>query len=177
MISSILKHLNDGGVIVHPTDTVFAISSLASSSAGYKKIYELKKRDFNKPLGVLLKEINDIENFTSLPMEEVKKMQTFLESGGTLLLPIHSNLPKHLLDQSDFIGVRIPNHKQTKELIEHLGPLIATSANISGEPPITNAKEAISLFPDCMILDGTLGSNTPSTILKYSPEGYSILRS
>ena len=96
--------------------------------------------------------------------------------GGTLLLPVNLKLPQHLLDQSECIGIRIPNHEQTKELIREVGPLIATSANLSGQDPITNSEDAKKPFPEAMILDGLLRSNKPSTILKYSPTGYILFR-
>ena len=176
MYLSILHHLTTDGVIIHPTDTVFAISCSVFSKKGYDKIYELKKREFKKPLGVLLKHINDIENFTTLSLENLKEMIPFIKTGGTLLLPVHSNLPQHLLSQSDYIGVRIPNHEQTKELIREVGPLIATSANLSGEKPITTFQEARVLFPESMIIEGVLGSNKHSTILKYTPLGYVTVR-
>ena len=176
MILSISHHLSGGGVIIHPTDTVFAISCSVFSKKGYEKIYELKRREFKKPLGVLLKDINDIENFTTLSLEDLQEMIPFIKTGGTLLLPVKSNLPQHLLAQSDYIGVRIPNHEETKELIKEVGPLIATSANLSGEEPITTSQEARVLFPETMIIEGVLGSNKPSTILKYTPLGYVTVR-
>lgn len=176
MFLSIPSHLSEGGVIIHPTDTVFAISCSVFSKKGYDKIYELKKREFKKPLGVLLKDISDIENFTNISLESLAEMIPFIKSGGTLLLPVNPCLPQHLLAQSDCIGVRIPNHEQTKELIKEVGPLIATSANLSGEDPITTSEEAKALFPEAMIIEGVLGSNKPSKILKHTPNGYVLVR-
>jgi L-threonylcarbamoyladenylate synthase len=174
---SIQSYLKNGGVLLHPTDTVFALSCSIDSEKGYHKIYELKKRGFKKPLGILLSSIEEISNFTTLNQDEIEKMHPFLKEGNTLLLPIHRQLPKHLLAQSEFIGVRVPNHLQTKELIQTVGPLVATSANISGQEPITSTEQAKVLFTDIHILEGQLGSNKPSTILKYTPDGYVLIRS
>lgn len=165
-------------VIIHPTDTVTGIAGLFHSKKAYDKIYSLKQRSFTKPLGILLHQIKDISLFSNVPLKEIEHLFDLLDQGMTILLPRKNDLPDHLLKQSEKIALRIPNHKEIKELIEITGPLICTSANLSGNDPIITVKEAFASFQiEVPFLEGPINSqNTPSTILEYNNGCYTELR-
>ncbi|MCH9621464.1 MAG: Threonylcarbamoyl-AMP synthase [Chlamydiia bacterium] len=169
--------LKNDEVIIHPTDTVYGISGLYSSEIAYKKIYSIKNRSFNKPLGVLISSLSQIPTFTDVALDEIKTVIPFLNQGMTILLKLKQSAPSHLKKQSDFIGLRIPQHPETQNLINITGPLICTSANLSGENPITSKDEARKFFQGVFILNGeSPKSHTPSTIIKYEDGKYTLIR-
>lgn len=162
-------------VLIHPTDTVFGISGRYDSLKAYNKIYSLKERSFDKPLAVLISDFSQIKLFTDVKLQDLETIAPFLSRGMTILLPRKENLPKHLVQQSEFIGLRIPQHKESLELIRKVGPLICTSANISGEDTIKTYET--SVFKDVFTLKGALPKkHIPSTILLFGKCGYTLIR-
>lgn len=170
--------LASNGIVLHPTDTVFGISGLYSSKIAYDLIYSTKKRPIKKPLGLLISCIDDIKKFSLISLSCIKPIFPLLEQGMTILLPVKDSLPKHLTSQSDFVGIRIPNHKQTKDLIKLAGPLISTSANLSGNAAITSYREdCSSLGEGIYCLQGEEPKyKINSTILKYQDGQYTVVR-
>jgi L-threonylcarbamoyladenylate synthase len=173
-----IEVLKNECVVIHATDTVFGLSGKYNSSKAFDLIYKLKKRSEAKPLGVLISEFSQIEMFTQVPLSHLNNLSPLLEKGITIILPRKNNLPNHLLEQSDHIGLRIPNHPPTKQIIQTVGPLISTSANLSGSDPICSFEEALPLLQEGVyFLEGSVvKSKIPSTILKYEEGGYSLIR-
>ena len=171
--------MNKNILFIHPTDTVFGLSAPFESNFCYDKIYQLKGRSETKPLGILLENIEQISLFSDVDLSQLKIILPLLTLGMTLILRRKNSLPLHLLTQSDCIGVRIPNHAGTKTIIREFGPLMSTSANISGKPPVSSTDEAKALFKDESIrfMDGiTPEGNIHSTILKYENGKFSLIR-
>ncbi|MCH9811779.1 threonylcarbamoyl-AMP synthase [bacterium] len=172
------QYLKNDGVIAHPTDTVCGLSGSYLSTKAYNKIFTIKKRPMDKPLAVLINDCNMISLFSDITTEELSPIIPFLKRGMTILLKRKKTLPKHLLQQSEMIGLRIPNHKETLAIIEECGPLICTSANISGKAPITTKEEAEKYFgDDALFVEGEAGQeNIASTILSFIDGNYQLLR-
>jgi L-threonylcarbamoyladenylate synthase len=171
--------MNKDILFIHPTDTVFGLSAPFESTDCYNRIYQLKGRSETKPLGILLENAEQISSFSNISKEELKIFLPLLALGMTLILPRKNSLPLHLLTQSDCIGVRIPNHTDTKAIISEFGPLMSTSANISGKNPVSSTSEAKALFHDESIrfIDGiTPEGNIHSTIVKYTDGKISLIR-
>lgn len=178
MNKAIKQFLEEGGVITHPTDTVCGISCSYLSKKGFDSIYRLKKRPLDKPLAVLIANIETISLFADISKKALKPLIPFLNNGMTLIIPRKNSLPKHLLDQSPNIALRIPNHKKTLSIIKECGPLICTSANISGEPPISSKEESEKQFgKNTLFIEGEMPiSKTPSSILSFLDGKYQLLR-
>jgi L-threonylcarbamoyladenylate synthase len=169
--------LKTDGVIIHHTDTVCGISGSYLSEKAYQTIYFLKKRNFDKPLGILLADLESILLFTDITLGELAPVIPFLERGMTILLKRKDNLPYHLLNQSTLIGIRIPSHTETKALIKGCGPLMCTSANISGFAPVSSKKESLKFFGDVPFIESkNTGLGVSSTILSYVDGNYRLIR-
>lgn len=168
-IDTAVKILQNGSVVVHPTETVYAISCGYTSEKGYEKIFQLKKRSKDKPLGILLSSFSQFPLFTDVGLEKVEHLRAFLEKGATIILPAKKDLPEHLLNQSDQIGLRIPNNKVIIDFLKRTGPLCATSANLSEKKPITCYEDCKKSFnKDVAFLDLEVEiQNTASTIFLY----------
>lgn len=123
-------------VIIFPTDTVYGIGTGFLSKDGIRRIYEIKGRDFNKPLAILCSNINDLKDYAYINDKAIKLANNFWPGGLTLVLKSKPNY--EALSGEKTIGVRMPNHKLALELLRKHGPLKTTSVNQSGEVPMND---------------------------------------
>ena len=154
LIAKELKTKKKAAII--ETDTVMGIVSLNKDL-----IYKIKQRPLNKKLVTFVSDINDIKKLTKL--EKVVLKQYW---------------PGALTIIKNKISYRIPNHKQTLELIKLTGPIYSSSANISNCDPVKDIKEAIKVFDKhqdkIIFVKGKNLTNQPSTIIDF--DSYKILR-
>ena len=146
-----LARLNSGFPIAFQTDTVPAIGCLPEFS---EVIYEIKKRDRNKPLILMAADNYQLKEFVKeAAVEDFEYIASKYWPGAlTMVIPI-SDKKKSFLTSTNFsIGVRIPNSLMAKSLIEETGPLLTSSANLSGMPVSTTAERISVELPKVDIL-------------------------
>ena len=146
-----LKKLDNGLPIIFQTDTLPAIGCLPKYS---DIIYKIKKRDINKPLilmGFQSYQFNEFVHESAL--DDFKYMASSYWPGPlTIIIPITDKSKSFLSSSNDTLGLRIPNSKMAKLLIKESGPLLTSSANLSGITPATNAKDISIDLPNVDIL-------------------------
>ena len=174
-----LKKLDNGLPIIFQTDTLPAIGCLPKFS---EIIYKTKKRDKNKPLILMGAEIFQFDDFVhESALEDFKYMASRYWPGPLTIIIPASEKSKSFLSSSDFtIGLRIPNSTMAKFLIKGSGPLLTSSANLSGTPTAVSAKEISIELPNVDIL-GPLPwekcSGKASTIISWVNHGkWEIIR-
>ena len=177
-IDKICNILDAGGVVISPTDTVYGIMGDALDENVVRKIYDIKRRPYSKPLLLLMSDLNMILEYTdSLNSNEIKLLQSVL--GVTVILKKNKKISNLITANGDYVGIRIPDNKELIEIISRLNrPVVSTSCNISDEEVITN----ISLLDDNLkssvyyIFDGGDVNSLPSTIVKFNDNKLIILR-
>tara|TARA_S200000501_G_scaffold347169_1_gene361326 strand:- start:218 stop:799 length:582 start_codon:yes stop_codon:yes gene_type:complete len=146
-----LEKLNSGLPIIFQTDTLPAIGCLPKFS---EIIYKIKKRDINKPLILMGAEnfqFNDYVHKSAL--DDFKYMASRYWPGPlTMIIPISEKSKSFLSSSNLTLGLRIPNSMMAKFLIKKSGPLLTSSANISGLPPATIEKDISMDLPNVDIL-------------------------
>ena len=150
-LKSALEKLNDGLPIIFQTDTLPAIGCLPKFS---EIIYKTKKRDKNKPLILMGSEIFQLQEFVhQSALEDYKIVSSKYWPGAlTMILPI-SEKKKSIVTSGNFtIGIRIPNSVMANNLINETGPLLTSSANISGMEASTTAAGVSNSLPNIDIL-------------------------
>ncbi|MFB5631827.1 MAG: L-threonylcarbamoyladenylate synthase [Nitrosopumilus sp.] len=172
------KVIEDGGIVVFPTDTVYGIGCNPYNKESAKKVYEIKSRDFSKPFPVLVysKEIaSQIAEFDEISERLVEK---FWPGQLTILLKLKDMKLKESLNLSDKIALRVPNHKCTLALLEKCHYLIGTSANVSGQPSFFDPAECIKSVEnyDVFVDGGTITSKGESTIIQIEDGEIKIIR-
>ncbi len=146
-----LKTLKSGLPIIFPTDTLPAIGCLPNFS---NVIYELKKRDRDKPLILMGSEHEQLIDYVH---ESAKKdyeniASKYWPGALTMVIPASEKQTKILTSNDLTIGLRIPNSYMAQSLMKETGPLLTSSANISGFKG-SNTVEGIALdFPSVKIL-------------------------
>ena len=128
---SALKTLKTGLPIIFPTDTLPAIGCLPKFS---NIIYEFKKRDRNKPLILMGSEYKQIINYVhESAKEDFENIASKYWPGAlTMVIPASEKKKANLTSNDLTLGLRIPNSHKAQSLMKETGPLLTSSANISG---------------------------------------------
>ncbi len=168
-----LKILESGLPIIFPTDTLPAIGCLPKFSS---TIYEFKKRDINKPLILMGSEHKHLIDYVhESAIEDYENIASKYWPGAlTIVIPASEKQSKNLTSNDFTIGLRIPNSYMAQSLLRETGPLLTSSANISGFKGSITA-EGISVdFPSVKIL-GPIpwgkGSGKASTVVFWKKSG------
>lgn len=138
--------LLSGGVIAFVTDTVWGLGCLPSSEKGVQKIYEIKKREAQKPL-ILMS--SSVENLRLYVKEINSTAQNLIDKhfpgALTLVLEKSEKTPDYLTSGFNTVGIRVPDNAVFKEICESIegNVLATTSANLSHEPSAKTYEQAI----------------------------------
>ena len=175
-VENACKILQNGGVIVYPTDTVWGIGCDATNEEAIKKVYKIKEKNSTNPMLCLLSEHSMLKNYLKSVPEEAIKIIDKAISPTTIIYNHSINISKLLLGENDSIGFRIVGNEFCKKLIEKFGkPIVSTSANLSGDKSAHNLKEInikILKGVDYVVnLQSNTASNLASSIIKINLDG------
>ncbi len=140
-IISSINVLQNGGIILYPTDTIWGIGCDATNVSSIKKIYLLKKRAEKKSMIILLASESDIGNYVLHPSKKIIDFISQQNKPTTAIFDNAINLPRELINADGSIAIRIAKDEFCETLLHHLKkPLVSTSANISGDASPENFK-------------------------------------
>ena len=170
--------INQGGIAIFPTDTVYGIGCNPYNKDSVRKIYEIKSRDISKPFPVLVYSKDIAEKIVFIDEFTKKIVERFWPGSLTIILKLTDENLKRSLNVTDKIAIRVPNHKCTLELLKKCNFLVGTSANISGQSSFTNPDECIKNIQnyDIFVDGGVIDSTAESTIIEIEDEKIKIIR-
>ncbi len=165
------KYLSSSGVMIYPTETSYAIGANALNNAAVKMIYNIKGRDFVKPLPILVKDLNMLINLAYVNRQEEDIIAKFWPGPLTILFKSKMSGKYLFTSNSEFIGARISPHPFPEMLFNKIDfPITATSANISGEDSLTDFESVKRVFKalgeKIVLIDGGELSGGSSTIIR-----------
>ena len=181
-----LFHLQKGKVLAYPTETIWGLGVDAFNVKAVEKLFELKKRQREKSISLLVRDIRMAKECVHFsPLAE--KLFLLLTPGPfTFVLPIKNTSLKHLSPLNDFLGIRLSSHPFVTHMVwAYENPITTTSANISGEKDfslntfrnlqdvllVKIKEDKVSPFPsELQIL------KQASTVIKIEGSSFSILR-
>ena len=132
-MEKLLETLKSGGIILYPTDTIWGIGCDATDDEAVMKIFELKNRDQNKPLIILVESEKRLQDLVEVPAIAWDIMD-LSEKPITIVYDAPKGISKNLLAEDSSIGIRLVKDEFCKKLISKLNkPIVSTSANFSGE--------------------------------------------
>lgn len=178
LIKQVVECLNEGGIIIYPTDTVYGIGCALNNNDGIEKICRIKGVKPEKAtFSFLFSDISSLAHYTQPASNQVfKLMRRTLPGPYTYILNASSNIPKIFRGKKKTVGIRIPNNKICAEIINALGsPLLNTS--VYDEDKIieytTDPFEIHQRYEKLVdiVIDGGFGGNIPSTVIDCT-EGY-----
>ena len=164
--------VGSGGVIAFRTDTFYGLGADPLNAAAVRKIKELKGREENKPILLLISDVDQTERFIEEPDSYLKIALQHWPAALTLIGRARPELPTDLTAGTNTIGLRLPDDENVRALVRACGgALTATSANPSGSPPAQTATEVENYFPagiDLIIDGGPALITEPSTVVDVS---------
>jgi L-threonylcarbamoyladenylate synthase len=170
--------INDGAVIVFPTDTVYGLGCNPYNHDSVLSLYEIKKREKTKPFPVLGYSKEELEKIAEFSPLEEKIAEKFWPGAITLILKVKDQEIQKSLSLGEKIAVRVPNNKCALALLKECKLLVGTSANISETKPFNDPKECSEnlIGYDLFIDGGIISSKGESTIVEIENNDVKILR-
>ena len=180
-LKEVIEVLDNDGLVIFPTETVYGIASKATSLKAVDKLYEAKKRPRDKAINIMVGDSKDISKYAKINSEiEAKIIEEFMPGGITLILDKVADFGKGFTLSNNTIGVRIPNNTIALKILKNISfPLTVPSANISNKPSGTEVKDIIDDFKntvDIIIDGGKSVDSIPSTIVRVEDNKINILR-
>ena len=174
--SDILKR---GGIAAIPTDTVYGFAALVHDEAAIARLYQIKERARNKSIAVLLGDADQAPLVAhDFPAKARRLAAKYWPGALTIIIRKKAGLPPDLTS-NELVGLRIPDHDFTRDLIRLTGPLAVTSANISGEAPaqsVADMPDELETKLDIIIDGGKCEGGIPSSVINCGADPAVILR-
>lgn len=175
--------LKKGGVIVYLTDTLYGLGVNALDENAILKVYKIKKRDRNKPLPIIAKDLKMVKRIACVDLKVEKILNKIWSGPIAIRLRKKDILPYVLTGNGETVVVRIPDNEFISALMDKIDfPITATSANVSKEKNLLDPGKIISKFesgelkPDLFINAGKVKNPKPSTIIDLTTEVPKVLR-
>jgi len=182
-IRQVVDILEVGGIIIYPTDTVYAMGCDIKANKAIEKIARLKNLNPNNPdLSLIFHDMSQLSEYTVIRDNTIfKLLKRNLPGPFTFIVKANNQIPKMFKNKKKTVGIRIPHNTIVLELVRELGrPIITTSVHDPDEiieyttdPELINEKYRD--FAD-IVIDGGYGKNEASTIVDCTGEEIQIIR-
>ncbi len=175
------KIIEGGGLVAFPTETVYGLGANALDAEAVARIYEAKGRPSDNPMIVHIARASDIGQLTPMLSEDIVKLiDNFWPGPLTMVLRKKPGVPDRTTGGLDTVAVRMPDNEAALRLINLAGcPIAAPSANISGRPSPTRARDVIADMDgkiDAVIAGDECRVGIESTVLDMTGDVPTILR-
>ncbi len=182
-LKKIIDILNKDGIIIFPTDTIYAMACKLDSKKGIEKMCKITGKKIEKVnFSLICSNLSHIAEYTAVLDKAVfRLMKNNLPGAFTFILKANNGVSKYFAGNKKTIGIRVPNNAIAQAIVEALGvPLVATSIHHDNDiiEYMTEPYEIHEKFEhivDCVI-DGGLGGIIPSTIIDCSNDEIEITR-
>ncbi|MCP2519319.1 L-threonylcarbamoyladenylate synthase [SCandidatus Aminicenantes bacterium Aminicenantia_JdfR_composite] len=177
----IARNFREGKIIVYPTETFYGLGANPFNREAVIRIYHLKRREFGKPLPIVIHEKSQVEELAyDIPEIFYRITERFWPGPLTIVLKSKEIFPEEMIGEGGTIGMRLPDFEWLRRLIEKTGfPIIATSANISGGREISSPIELTKIFygeVDLIVDGGNTPGKRPSTVIDLTGSRLKIIR-
>lgn len=166
-------------IVAVPTETVYGLAGLYNSDFACEKIFRIKKRERSKRLSVLISSVAEMNLLVDdLHDGAAELMQAFWPGPLTLILPAGKHFACMGTSVEKTIGIRMPDHPKTLEIIAKTGPLACPSANPSGLAPPTDPLMVKNYFGSglAIVNGGVCKEKVASTVIVFEGERWKIVR-
>lgn len=179
----IINVLTNGGVIAYVTDTVWGLGCLPNNESAVKKIYEIKKREAQKPLILMSNDIYPLLDYVK-PIPKIGQIliKKYFPGALTIVTDKSENTPDYITSSMPTVGIRVPDNEVFREICEIIpGHVLATtSANLSHQPSAKTYEQALenmSGLADLIIEDyGYAAKGLESTVVGVMNNEFRIFR-
>jgi len=178
-ISKAVDVLKSGGIIIFPTDTYYGLGCDLFNRDGIEQILTIKNENDTKLFSFICSDLKDIYKYAKVSDYAYRTMKHLLPGPYTFILPAAKVIPKKLWSKRKTVGIRVPDHSVTLQIVKELGnPIASTSATTRLGEPLTDPFEIRNIFNsrvDLMLASSTM-SFEPSSVEDISGEEPEIIR-
>jgi L-threonylcarbamoyladenylate synthase len=180
-ITEAITVLENGGVLVYPTETVYGIGCDPLNVDACNRIQSIKKRLTPKPFLLLASTIDQVTAFNGELDDVAARLADIFWPGPlTIVMTPTHEIPSHLLGNTGGVAFRVSNHPVATALADGLGrPLISTSANSAGESPLLTYEDTCAQFEtiaDLILENPAPYHGKPSTVIDLTGRHLAIIR-
>jgi tRNA threonylcarbamoyl adenosine modification protein (Sua5/YciO/YrdC/YwlC family) len=180
IIKNAVEVLNEGGLIIYPTDTVYGIGCSLYNKTALQKLYTLKKKSKFDPISIIVKDIQQASSYTRISNFAYKILRHCLPGPYTFILPSSREIPKIMLSKRKEVGIRIPANEVCQSILEtHPYPLVNTSVNIQADELLNDPDEIERRYQydvDLMLDADWLTEAKESTVVSLINDEIQVIR-
>lgn len=181
-IEKIIDVLRNGGIIVYPTDTIYAFGCDALNVRAVEKICRMKNINPQKSnLSIICYDLSNLSEYAKVSNATFKLMRKNLPGPFTFILPTSNELPKIYKHRKE-VGIRVPDNNIARQIVYELGnPILTTSIHDEEDLVLEYATDPELIFEKYekqvdAVIDGGHGGIVPSTIVDCRTDDFEILR-
>ena len=181
-VAKVVKTLQDGGLVIYPTDTVYAIGCDALNVRAVEKICRMKGVNPQKSnLSIICYDLSNLSEYAKVSNAAFKLMKRYLPGPYTFILPTSNELPKIYKNRKE-VGIRVPDNRIVRTIVRELGnPLLTMSVHdeedevleYSTDPELIEEKYEGRVD---LVIDGGYGGLEPSTVVDCTTDEFTLLR-
>lgn len=173
LIEKVCEVLENGGVIVYPTDTFYGIGCDINNKRTIQQVYRLKNRPLKQPFSFVCDSLKEISKYAQVSNYAYKTMNRLLPGPYTFILEGTRLVPKMMLTKRKTVGIRVPDNNICLTIVRTFGrPIISTSAGYDDPESIA---EAYGSNLD-LIVDGGVFAQSPSSVVALIDDMPEIIR-
>ena len=181
LINQVVECLNDGGVIIYPTDTIYGLGCDIKHAKAIEKICQIKNMDPQKAqLSFICSDLSHLSEYSkSIDTPLYRMLKNYLPGPYTFILPASKQVPKILQSKKSTIGLRVPDNNICQQILTALcNPILSTSLPGEMVEDYTDPEIIYEKFENLVdfVIDGGIGGMTPSTIVDCTTDEWTILR-
>lgn len=181
-ISKVVNILRDGGLVIYPTDTIYAIGCDALNVRAVEKICRMKNINPQKSnLSIICYDLSNLSEYAKVSNAAFKLMRKNLPGAFTFILPTSGELPKIYKNRKE-VGIRVPDNNIVRQLVKELGnPILTTSIHDEDDDILEYDTDPELIFEKYqkevdVVIDGGYGSLIPSTVVDCTTDDFEIVR-
>ena len=182
-INKVVEVLKNDGIIIYPTDTVYALGCDIYNHKAMEKIAKIKNLDLNKAhLSFVCRDLSHLSDFTKPLNNTIFKLIKKNTPGPfTFILEANNEVPKNFRKNKKTVGIRVPNNKIVQEIIKQLGHPILSTSLLSDDDILEYLTDPELIYEKYkkivdIVIDGGIGGIVPSTVVDLTNDEIEIIR-
>ncbi|MEY4273585.1 MAG: L-threonylcarbamoyladenylate synthase [Bacteroidota bacterium] len=182
LIDYVVRVLEKGGVIIYPTDTMYAIGCSIQSQQAVNRICEIKQTKPTKNrFSFICADLSSISNFAKVSDFAFKTLKRYLPGPYTFVLQASSKVPSVLVQGKKTVGIRIPDSEIVLEIVRQLGHPLLTTTLLQTDLAVEEYTDPSLIFDRYenqvdLVLDGGFGGYLPSSVIEINEDEFAVIR-
>lgn len=181
LIARAVTAMQDGEVIVYPTDSGYALGCIIGNKAGLQKIQRIRQLDARHNFTLVCRDLSELARYARVDNSDYRLLKAFTPGAYTFILQATSEVPRLMMHpKRKTIGLRVPDHPIVKALLEELdAPILSTTLIMPGEdePPFGIEDISVQLKNEVAVfIDGGFCGREPTTVVDLTGSSPQVLR-